>query len=64
MKPTPVSRFPPDDVDTIAAALRCVATGELADEYAPVGLDRYMYPGPAETMAEVIEEAIAIRTRR
>ena len=50
---------PPDDVDTIAAALRRVGTGELADKYAPVGLDRYTYPGPAEAMAEVIEEAIA-----
>ena len=55
---------PPDDVDAIAAALRRVATGELADEYAPIGLDRYTYPGPAEAMAEVIEEAIARRARR
>ena len=55
---------PPDDVDTIAAALRRVATGELADEYAPIGLDRYTYPGPAEAMAEVIDEAIARRSSR
>jgi glycosyltransferase involved in cell wall biosynthesis len=49
---------PPDDVDAIVAALRRVASGELAREYAPRGLERYTYPGPAIAMAEVIEEAI------
>lgn len=49
---------PPDDVEAIAAALRRVASGELAREYEPRNLDRYTYPGPAIAMAEVIEEAI------
>jgi glycosyltransferase involved in cell wall biosynthesis len=53
---------PPDDVDAIVGAFRRVATGELAEAYAPKDLDRYTYPGPAEAMAEVIEEAIARRS--
>jgi len=52
---------PPGDVDAIAAALRSAVTGELARAYAPRGLERYTYPGPAEAMAAVIEEAIARR---
>jgi glycosyltransferase involved in cell wall biosynthesis len=49
---------PPDDVDAIATALRRVASGELARAYAPRELDRFTYPGPADTMAELVEEAI------
>lgn len=49
---------PPDDVDAIADAVRRVASGELARSYAPRNLERYTYPGPAERMAGVIEEAI------
>ena len=52
---------PPDDIDAIAAALRRVASGELAHVYRPRELERYTYPGPAEAMAEVIEEAIRRR---
>jgi glycosyltransferase involved in cell wall biosynthesis len=55
---------PPDDVARIAAALRQVASGELARAYAPRHLERYTYPGPAEAMAEVIEEAIRRRSAR
>jgi glycosyltransferase involved in cell wall biosynthesis len=55
---------PPDDVCAIAAALRRVAFGELAEAYAPHGLERFMYPGPAERMAELIEEAISRHARR
>jgi glycosyltransferase involved in cell wall biosynthesis len=51
----------PDDVGAIAEAFRRVATGELAKAYAPRGLERYTYPGPAEAMAEVVEEAIRRR---
>ena len=55
---------PPDDVDAIAAALRRVAAGELERAYAPRNLEQYTYPGPAERMAELIEEAIQRRTQR
>ena len=48
----------PDDVSAIAVALRRVVSGELARAYAPHDLDRYTYPGLAEQMAELIEEAI------
>lgn len=49
---------PPDDVRRIADALRKVASGELARNYTPQNLEQYTYPGPAEQMAELIEEAI------
>jgi glycosyltransferase involved in cell wall biosynthesis len=49
---------PPEDVDAIADAIRRAASGELAGAYAPHGLDLYTYPGPAEKMAEIVEEAI------
>jgi glycosyltransferase involved in cell wall biosynthesis len=52
---------PPDDVDAIAAALRKVASGDLSRAYAPQGIHRFVYPGPAETMAELVEEAILRR---
>lgn len=48
----------PDDVDAIVAALRRVASGELARAYAPRDIERFTYPGPAEKMAEIMEEAI------
>ena len=41
------------------AALRQVASGEIAAEYAPTGAGRYMYPAPAEAMEAAIETAIA-----
>jgi glycosyltransferase involved in cell wall biosynthesis len=49
---------PPEDVAAIADAIRRAASGELARAYAPRGLDQYTYPGPAERMAEIVEEAI------
>ena len=49
---------PPADVAAIVAALRRVASGELARGYTPRNLGEYTYPRPAERMAEVIEEAI------
>jgi glycosyltransferase involved in cell wall biosynthesis len=52
---------PPDDVDEIAAALRQLAAGELQTTYAPRGLERFTYPGPAEVMANLVEEAIQRR---
>jgi glycosyltransferase involved in cell wall biosynthesis len=52
---------PPDDVEAIVDALGRVASGELERQYAPRGLERYRYPAPAESMAEVIEDAIRRR---
>ena len=52
---------PPLDEDRIAAALRSVADGTLADGYAPRELERFTYPGPAVAVARLIEEAIAER---
>ncbi len=49
---------PPDDVDAIIAALRRVVSGDLERAYTPRNLERYTYPGPADTMASVIEEAV------
>jgi glycosyltransferase involved in cell wall biosynthesis len=54
----------PDDVNSIAAALRRVASGELSRAFAPRGLDRFTYPGPADAMAELLEEAIVRRGER
>ena len=54
----------PDDVDGIADALRGIATGEFARDIAPRGLGKYVYPGPADAMAEQIELAIARREAR
>jgi glycosyltransferase involved in cell wall biosynthesis len=51
----------PDDVNSIAAGLRRVANGELARAYAPQRLHRFTYPGPADAMAELVEEAILRR---
>lgn len=51
----------PDDVDSIAGALRRVASGESARTYAPRGLDRFTYPAPADAMADVIEDALRRR---
>lgn len=51
----------PDDVEAIAAILAAAIDGNLSSSYLPRGLDRYVYPGPAEALAELVEEAIARR---
>ena len=51
----------PDDVEGILAAIRSAVDGSLAARYAPRGLERYVYPGPAEAVAELVEDAIARR---
>ena len=53
--------IPPGDVDAVAAALRRVATGELAATVRHHGAERYAYPRPAEEMAALVEAAIARR---
>jgi glycosyltransferase involved in cell wall biosynthesis len=53
---------PPDDIGAIADALRKVAAGEFRRVYAPHDTERFSYPGPAEAMAEVVEDAIRLKT--
>jgi glycosyltransferase involved in cell wall biosynthesis len=51
----------PHDEDAITAALERVAAGALDGAYAPRELGRFTYPGPAEAVAALVEEAIAAR---
>jgi glycosyltransferase involved in cell wall biosynthesis len=51
----------PSDVDGIVRSLEQVVDGTLIDAYAPHGLSRYIYPGPAVEVAELVEVAIAQR---
>jgi glycosyltransferase involved in cell wall biosynthesis len=52
------------DVGAVARALRVLTSRDRGGVYAPSGVDRYIYPGPAEAVAELIEQAIAHRERR
>jgi hypothetical protein len=54
----------PDDRAAIGDALRLAASGELQRRYAPRNIERYNYPGPAQAMAELVEEAIARKASR
>jgi glycosyltransferase involved in cell wall biosynthesis len=54
----------PNDVDGITRALLAAADGTLASAYAPHGLERYVYPGPAEAVAELIQSASMRRVER
>jgi glycosyltransferase involved in cell wall biosynthesis len=54
----------PEDTGAIAGALADVVDGKLAAAYEPRGLERYIYPRPAEEAAAVIEQAIAQKERR
>jgi glycosyltransferase involved in cell wall biosynthesis len=53
----------PNDVEGIAHALLAAVDGTLAAAYAPKGRERYIYPAPAEAVAELVERAIK-RQRR
>ena len=52
------------DPEAIGAALGALADGSLERAYAPRELERFRYPGPAEAIAELVEEARARRPRR
>jgi glycosyltransferase involved in cell wall biosynthesis len=54
----------PDDVEAIGGALRLAVTGQLRTSYAPRELDTYIYPAPAERLAELVEVAIERHRRR
>jgi glycosyltransferase involved in cell wall biosynthesis len=51
----------PHDVDGIEQALAAAVDGALTASYAPHGLTRYIYPRPAEEVADLVERAIAQR---
>ena len=51
----------PDDVEGIMARLRDLLAGRVGDSYSPQGLDRYVYPAPADLVQDEIERAIAHR---
>jgi glycosyltransferase involved in cell wall biosynthesis len=53
----------PHDVDAIADAMRSIAAGEFAPDFAPRNLERHVYPGPADAIAELVETAIERRQR-
>jgi glycosyltransferase involved in cell wall biosynthesis len=53
----------PDDVEGIAHALLAAVDGTLGTAYAPRDLHGYVYPGPAEAVAELVERAIEQRSR-
>jgi glycosyltransferase involved in cell wall biosynthesis len=50
-----------DDVEGIAHALLAAVDGTLGATYAPRDRDRYVYPAPAEAVAELVERAIERR---
>lgn len=54
----------PTDEEAIVGALRDIAGGALARGYRPRRgeLERFTYPGPAQAVAELVEQAIALRT--
>jgi glycosyltransferase involved in cell wall biosynthesis len=51
----------PDDVEGIATVLLAAVDGTLDGTYAPNGRDRYVYPAPAEAIAELVESSIEQR---
>ena len=51
----------PSDRDAITAALRALVDGEIAFDPAPERSDAYVYPGPARSTLELVEQAIAQR---
>jgi glycosyltransferase involved in cell wall biosynthesis len=55
-----------DDADSAALreAFRELADGSLARRHAPRGLERFLYPGPAERISELIDLARSRRRRR
>jgi len=52
---------PGRDPEAVHGALRAVADGTLERAYAPTGLERFRYPGPAEAVGQLVERAIGSR---
>lgn len=50
-----------DDVEGIARALLAAVDGTLAATYVPRDRDRYVYPAPAEAVADLVERVIERR---
>jgi glycosyltransferase involved in cell wall biosynthesis len=52
---------PGRDRASVTVALQALADGSLERDYAPRGLERFRYPGPAEAVAALVERAVARR---
>lgn len=51
--------LPIDDADGLARAFEAALDGKLTERYSPHDLDPYVYPAPAQQVAELVEQAIA-----
>ncbi len=51
----------PGDPAGLRAALAALANGALERAYAPIGLERFRYPGPARAVEALVERALAQR---
>ncbi len=51
----------PDDVAGIRGALAGIASGAIERDFAPRGLERYRYPGPANAYSNLIEHVVSER---
>jgi glycosyltransferase involved in cell wall biosynthesis len=52
-----------DDPEGLAGVLEQALDDRLGERFAPHDLEQYVYPGPAETVAELVEKAVARRAR-
>jgi glycosyltransferase involved in cell wall biosynthesis len=57
-------RVAPDDVPGIRRALERLVSGAFAKDYAPHDRSPHTYPAPAETLAAIIDDAVARRKHR
>lgn len=55
---------PPHDGEALGAALRAVADGSIERHHGPRELERFTYPGPAQAVAQLVEETVRGRSRR
>lgn len=54
---------PKDDERAIADAIGLLTQKQSSFSYSPHGIERYVYPGPAESVAALVEDAIGRRAR-
>ena len=50
-----------DDAESLAGAFEAALDGKLSGRYSPHDLDRYVYPAPAQQVAEVVERVLGER---
>jgi glycosyltransferase involved in cell wall biosynthesis len=56
--------MPMEDADGLASALEEALDGKLAERYSPHDLAPYVYPAPAERVAELVERAVGVSRNR